>query len=611
MPISTIVPTKGGGAVGWNSDTNSWVPVDQNVMQGSTIGNLARGASLGFQQVGQGVNQLLFGPNDPNVQAAGKVLDLQSQAAENAAPYAIALGMGAPEVAGGALTAIATGGASIPEMIAYQAVTGGGIGGLRPGDPGQRVLNAVVGAAFAGGGEGMGLAAMQGIGAAMRVGKAVTSDSIEATAQGVVNGIARQQNAEARAALEAGAGAEGAPVSAGADAGVEGGAGAGAAGEAVGQPGSVGAARTPGGAIDPVTAAEYRAMDQMDRTAGENLTTAGTGKILQDAQELGWKPAWWAGSEKSSMARVLAATSEFDPRQAGGEFGRKEANQMLYNRAGAMATGMSDTLDPVANTQTRMDITAMQRLRGQLDQGQEALVGELPPIVNRKINDIVRDVDVEPGASPTVGKAWNDYKSGMLDLTGKAPDAYVSPKGFINTIRDMTKQSAEAAKYGDTNSMEAFQEAINKLYRLAENETKAAPSGRGISGQTRDPTITGRGWAELRREEQMYMMLNKPGVVDGQGNVNPQALYRAMKRNRANGGLGIYGPGAGTPQEPLWKLTLGAIDEDLKGSVPPTGARIVGALGGLARGTMRNTAAQVLGGGALANTAIGSIWGNK
>ena len=378
MPITDIVPHKDGGAWGWDDQANKWVPVDQQMLAGNPIANLGRGAALGFQNVNQGARELLM-PSDPTIPQQGQVLKLQTEAAHNAAPWTTALGMGAPEMLAGGLAGLATGGTSIPMMLAGQAVAGGGVGFMKPGDMAERVQNAALGAVFAAGGAGLGEAAQKGIMAGLALGRGVTEGSVEATAQGVINGVARQQNAEARAAMAASAD--------------EAGGAAGVSGAAPDQAGSVGAAATPGAELDPQVAAENAAMNQADAIAGERMSKGTREAAIANGEALGHQPAYWASTQKGSAARSLGAMNEFSPFKPGQEFKRIAENQELLNRAGARAMGAALTLDPVENTFTSLDLGAMEHIRGQLDQGWDALKGEMPNIGSRDFTKVIESVD--------------------------------------------------------------------------------------------------------------------------------------------------------------------------------------------------------------------------
>ena len=120
---------------------------------------------LGFQQLQQGLQEIGQGQaRSGTVQKSGHgVLKLQTEAAQNAAPWTTTIGMGAPEVLAGGAAAMGTGGMSIPAMLLGQAGAGGLVGFMKPGDVSERVKSAAVGAVFAAGGAGLGEAAMRGI----------------------------------------------------------------------------------------------------------------------------------------------------------------------------------------------------------------------------------------------------------------------------------------------------------------------------------------------------------------------------------------------------------------------------------------------------------------
>jgi hypothetical protein len=156
----------------------------------------------------------------------------------------------------------------------------------------------------------------------------------------------------------------------------------------------------------------------------------------------------------------------------------------------------------------------------------------------------------------------------------------------------------------DPLSAQKFVETQNQLYNMAEKATKADIS-KGPHGG--DQTITGKGWAELRREEQVYQILKRPGAVDPQGNINPVSLKRALMADKKSGGFGVRREAMSDEQRDLYDAVLALAYS--KSDVPATGARLVGHLGHLARGAYSSQLARTGVAGAGAAGAMNTIWG--
>ena len=120
--------------------------------------------------------------------------------------------------------------------------------------------------------------------------------------KGVINGVARQQNAEARAAMAGAADRSGPDFTVDSQGNAApggmppGGGGNAAPGEMPPGGRSAGAAETPFGQRDPEVELEGQMMDQADAQMGERLTK-GTGEaIVENGRRVGIEPAWWAGT---------------------------------------------------------------------------------------------------------------------------------------------------------------------------------------------------------------------------------------------------------------------------------------------------------------------------
>jgi hypothetical protein len=81
-----------------------------------------------------------------------------------------------------------------------------------------------------------------------------------------------------------------------------------------------------------------------------------------------------------------------------------------------------------------------------------------------------------------------------------------------------------------------------------------------------------------------------------------------MTADRSRGGFGPGGPPVGTPQRALFDGAYAMAQSDTM--VPPTGARLVGHLGKLTRGVLKDQAVRSGGLGALGYGAASSIWGS-
>src|SRR5262245_19753917 len=164
--------------IGWDADSGQWVPVDKEMMEGSFVGNVGRGAARGLEEIGQGISGLGT-PADPveieRRQLEAQDLEARQQEARTAAPWAEMIGEAAPDIAAGVATAPFAGGMSLPAAIGAEALTGGILGGLRPGSFDERLGRAAIGGALSIGGAALSVPATAGIGSALRLFRNVES----------------------------------------------------------------------------------------------------------------------------------------------------------------------------------------------------------------------------------------------------------------------------------------------------------------------------------------------------------------------------------------------------------------------------------------------------
>jgi hypothetical protein len=595
MPITTIVPHKGGGAWGWDDEANSWVPVDTDALNGSFAGNVGRSAGRAFQELEAGV-QSIGGQNQQASQTAD-ILRLQGESQAAAAPWATAIGTGVPDMAAGVAAGAMTGGMGLPAMLAGQAAAGAFTGGLRPGSVEERIGNAAMGAGFGVVGGVLGEAATKGIAAALEIGRGITVKNGATMARAIEVGGQRVANAQTRADMEAAAAAS-------AGGGAEGGTALAAGQDVRGQApvgSSVGAAQNAD--LPEDTRMWNSALNEDDAHAAGTKQNPRVGQIMEDARSLGYEPSLWAEAGKGSRSRLMGAMEEFSPAKDANEAARVTANSELLNRAAAKSLGLALTLDPEENLFTRITSGDLAKVEDYLDQGYRSVAKELPGIEPKRILNAISDV--EEGYRHLAGTDIGMETISQLRQSLAKSDAPIDGKTFMNTIQALTSISADAySKPGGSQSGQLLYDAVNQLYNLGEKATKDAPAGFGRG--SRDNTITGKGWTELRREANMFMILRRPGAIDPAGNVNPRTVYNAMAKQKTGGGFGRGGPPKGNSNYELFKLAE-AHGYDQTG-VPPTGVRLAGYL---AKPALRNAGAAA--GAAAGVTGLsalgGSIWG--
>jgi hypothetical protein len=599
MPITTVVPHAGGGAWGWDDTAGKWVPVDEGMQGGSFLGNIGRSAATSFEQMGAGIQSI--GGQDQQAKLTGDILRLQGESEANAAPWAAAIGTGVPDVLAGVAAGAATGGMGVPAMLAGQAAAGAFTAGIRPGSVEERVGNAAMGAGLGIAGGFIGEIASKGIAAALEVGRGIATKNGATIARAVETGGQRVANAQARAEMEATAAAQAAGE--GGAPGVSPQPGAADASGISPQGSTAGAAQTPGTELPEDTRMWNSALNEDDAHAAGVTSNPRVGQIMSDARDIGYEPSLWAEAGKGSRSRLMGALEEFSPAKDSNEAARVTKNAELINRSAAKSLGLAMTLDPEENTFTRITAGDLSKVEDYLDQGYKSVAKELPSFEPKRILNAIADVDENYRhlAGDNIGQKTIDDLRYELNKS----DTPVNGQTFMNTIQALTGLSADAySKPGGAQSGQMLYDAVNALYNLGEKATKDAPAafGRG----TRDAGITGKGWTELRREANMFMILRRPGAIDPAGNVNPRTVYNAMAKQKTAGGFGRGGPPKGNSNYELFKLSE-AHGYDQTG-VPPTGVRLAGFL---AKPALRNAgaAAGAAGGVAGLQALGGSIWG--
>jgi hypothetical protein len=366
---------------------------------------------------------------------------------------------------------------------------------------------------------------------------------------------------------------------------------------------TAGAAQTPDELLPEDTRMWNSAFSEDDAHAAGTKQNPRVSQIMEDARAIGYEPSLWAEAGKGSRSRLMGALEEFSPAKDANEAARVTNNAELINRAAAKSLGLALTLDPEENTFTRITAGDLAKVEDYLDQGYKAVAKELPGIEPKQILKALSEVD--DGYRHLAGTDIGMQTIADLRQALAKSDTAIDGKTFMNTIQALTAISADAySKPGGSQSGQLLYDAVNQLYNLGEKATKDAPAGFGRG--SRDSGITGKGWTELRREANMFMILRRPGAIDPAGNVNPRTVYNAMAKQKTAGGFGRGGPPKGNSNYELFKLAE-AHGYDQTG-VPPTGVRLAGFL---AKPALRNAGAAA--GAAAGVTGLsalgGSIWG--
>lgn len=579
MPITKVVPDGQGGAWGWDTDQNDWVPVDPEAMAGSFLGNMGRAAGRSAEGIGAGIRQMAD-PQDPAAAAEAEAYQLDTEAAQRVAPWAETLGQAAPDVAAGSVAAALTGGASIPAQLAGQGIAGALSAAARPGSTEERLANAAWGAGLAIAGGAISPYALRGITSALEIGRGIQSKTFAGIADGVEAGGLRLDRT--RAMQAAAQGAEGGALPEG---------GASPAGR------SVGAAATPEGEIPAAIRAEGEMLD-LDEAAGAGEWTAGQRKVAEEAQELGYRIPSHYGTPRGSASRAFNAAREFLPGVEESEQARIMANNTLKNRALAKAAGFTDDInDPRYNA---IDDGMLTRWQDRMTRQYEEVAKELPNIERKKILKLFDDID--DTAAPLIGGERWQRVQGLIKGGGeKAPQASLDGLSFMRTTQGIGREMADAFKEGDQYSGEMLMKLQNSMFNLAEKETKQAPSRYGKHG--RDPQVTGKDWSELRQEANLFRLIVRPGTIGSDGTVNTKSLLNGLRAEKKNGGFGRAGPLETSRMRDLWKiLQADALSDN---AVPATGAR-------LALQLAQQVTRRALPGAGIATAGLGavnSLWG--
>lgn len=574
MPITQIVPHEGGGGWGWDSDAGKWVPVDPQTMQGSLPGNLARAAGRGLEGINLGAQQLVE-PNAPDVQAKIKNLQLRTNLASEAAPYTEAFGQALPDLAAGALAAPFTGGMSLGTLATFGGL-GAASGLIRPGTMQDRVTNALYGAAAGVAGVGLGEAAMQGVGAAMRVGESIMTKNAASVARGVEVGGQRVQNAADRAAAEAAArpapdftvDSQGNAVPGGGEPGIN-------------QPGSAGAAATP----PEMQGAEHlranAAADMTDAT-GANVNAGAAAQAQRSAvEDMGYRSPAWADTRKGSIARFAGGVNERLPWKAMTQQTDMANNQALAGRTVAAAMGHnSDVL-------TLPEIDAAHQ---GIQATYEALGREAPDINSQDVANVFKTLQQKAGLFDK-GQGQKE-----IDNAIKNAEAHAGTMPGEQLMQERSTMSDLMAGYydkpGTRSQGDLMRQAIDRLDNLIAK--KAAEQG---------DTTFGQRFARAREQFQVYQMVRRAGAVSPEGDINPTTLLRTMARDRKSGGFGPGGPQNAGPARQAFDL-ISVMARDQHG-VPPTGVATAAALANMG---IKGAAPGIMGatGYGILNTLLGN-----
>lgn len=575
MGVSHITPDGSGGYWGWDDAQNDWVPVDPKAQEGSTVGNLARGAARSMEQIGQGVEQLQ--PEymqDPNLQMRIEASKAQGAAAAAGAPLAEMLGGTAPDVIAGIGAGALTGGAGLPAVLAASALSGAGSAAIRPGSVEERLNAAMWGAVSGAGGEVLGQAAAKGIGLALQLGKGIVTRGAETTARAVETGAQRAATRQAMATADAGAEAVPGPT---------------AANPALAErPGIPGGGSTAGAA--QVTDAETQALaregqiveqsqDWIDRGQGDMKAR----RTYAPAEEYGYQAPDFEGAPRGSKAAMKAAIDEFNPMGSMREESRRVGNASLLNRAFAKASGL--TLDINDQAFNQIDLDDLAKASEYFSQGFEEVEGEMAPIPMRAVQKRLASLEARMQNVPASRgeKVLQDTIAKINEDLVKNPHLTQQPKDFIGDLRMLQAHAVQAAKDGDQGTAERLNQAVNLYYDTAERVTKQTPSRRG--GE-RDVGIVAKGWKELRDEYRVYMMGLSNGAFGKDNTLNAKTLLNRMIAKPVNGGWGPGGPPKGSAARPLYDIARAAAHEQtVLGRVPSTGVRLAGDIGKIARQT--------------------------
>lgn len=499
---------------GFDTDANEWVAVDRQAAEGGVVGNLARAAGRGFEDVMAGLRQATTGQSDPNLAA-------RQAAASAGAPIAEAVGGFAPEAGAAALAGLATGGAGFFPALAAESAAGGAVSAMRPGTFEDRILAGLEGAGLnlAGG------AALKGILQGFKIGRGILSATQNRVAAGIEAGVQRVQTSRAAEAAAAGETAPGA--------------------------GSVGAARTPAGEVGGEIRQQGAAMD-IDEATGAAIENPSVQLTQQRAEELGWKPAPGGGTKSGSASRLAEAAHELMPGRETREQIRAFDNRRLLGQHAAKTIGIEDWQSrDVISGQDLADVEA------QLGNAYERIDRETPGISGKTFVRAISGA-LKEGGFLDPGRIQGQLEKAM-ERAGQ-PGAKMSGEQTVETLRQLKSMAAEASARGDSHGAEAALRAQTALQTMVEQIAKR---------QGKEDLLV-----RLHKANQSWrvaQMIEAPGVLNPQGEINPLALRNQMKRKRIRGGYGPGGPDPGTPERDLWNLVVTAAREQT--GVPMTGAR--------------------------------------
>jgi hypothetical protein len=442
------------------------------------------------------------------------------------------LGGAVPDVAAGAGLGLATA-AWGWRCAGRRGRTWWAAGGIRPGTVEERATRAILGSALSVGGAAVGPVAVKGIGLGLKMFGTMENRALSGVSQAAEAGITRGRAAELASSRQAAAAAE--PGS-----------------QAPLPPGSVGAARTPAGlAPEDETGALLRETEQ----AGAENISAGFGKKLDRAIDLGWKPPIGQGTRAFSRARLGQSVQELGGPVA--EQWAKASNQRLLAQHAAKAMGFDDW-----QNMTRIDNSFLDHAEAKIGEEFRSVERRLPPIsVDEYANSLGKIDQTETLFEKTRGQM-------IIDTAIKKAEARkggeIGNVELMATRRQLSQKMSEFYRQGETEDGNIIRDALNRLDSTIEAEIKKNKYKIGLSEK----------WASARQQWQVKSMVEHGASASASGDINPVSLMRQLRKDRSSGGFGRGGPAdkQGAASE-LFDLTEVAADAET--GVPMTGARLL------------------------------------
>lgn len=553
MPITNVQPPKNPGdryTLGFDTDQNAWVPVDIQAQEGSTIGNLGRAAGRGFESLFLGAGEMGGADNQPAVAD----LAARTRAAAAGAPIAESVGGFAPEALAGVGAGIATGGLGFLPALGAEALAGGAVTAARPGSFEERMVGALetAGLNIAGG------AAAKGILSAIPVVRGLLGATQNRVAAGVEAAGARIDAGRANQAAienmvpEGGVAPE---LRAGAQ-----------------QPGSVGAAQTPAGAIPEDFAQESSALARTEQVGADLSDDRMIQQMRERGQRLGMRESVSFGSRGGSPIRRLRAGLELTP------FGDPIDQAVKAHNQGKVANYLARALElPDAETRTSIFADNLDDAKATIGNRFEYVESRMPTISTQSVVDELGKLKQQGGifGKPEGQKVID----AAIEQAGAHGDT-LKPGEFMTDRSFLSERMADFYKDGKTTSGDVLMAALQKLDDIAQQRMRS-------QGKDRLAAY----WQKARKQWQVYMMVNRPGAVNlATGEVNPRTVFNQMRKGKASGGFGER-PATGTPERDLYDAVEFQMHNET--GEPMTGARAL----------MKGPLGKTIGGG-LAGAAV-------